>query len=42
MGTIQTSFIKNLRSLCLIGIFAIGLMTIIATGNGGDSGSDGT
>jgi hypothetical protein len=31
-------FIKNLRYLCLIGIIALGLMTIVGTGGGGGDG----
>ena len=35
-----TMFIKNLRYICLVGIIALGLMTIVGTGGGGgDSGT---
>ena len=33
-----TMFIKNLRYLCLIGVIALGLMTIVGTGGGGGGG----
>jgi len=33
----RTSFIKNLTYLCLAGVIALGLMTIIGTGGGGES-----
>jgi len=33
-------FIKNVHYLCLIGVVALGLMTIIGTGGGGGGGSD--
>jgi Tol biopolymer transport system component len=37
-----TMFIKNMRYLCLVGVIAIGLMTIVGTGGGGgDGGGDG-
>ena len=31
-------FIKNLRYLCLVGVIALGLMTIVGTGGGGGGG----
>lgn len=33
-----TMFIKNLRYLCLVGVIALGLMTIVGTGGGGGGG----
>jgi len=38
------AFIKNLRYLCLVGVMALGLMTIVGSngGGGGGSGSDGS
>ena len=35
-----TMFIKNLRYLCLVGVIAIGLMTIVGTGGGGGGVGD--
>jgi hypothetical protein len=35
----RNGFIKNLRYLCLVGVIALGLMTIVGTGGGG--GGDG-
>jgi hypothetical protein len=37
-----TMFIKNLRYLCLVGVIAIGLMTIVGTGGGGGGGGGST
>jgi len=34
-------FVKNLHYLCLAGVIALGLMTIVATGGGGGGGGDG-
>ena len=34
----RNGFIKNLRYLCLVGVIALGLMTIVATGGGGGGG----
>ena len=36
----RNEFIKNLRYLCLVGIIALGLITIVGS-NGGDGGGDG-
>lgn len=36
-----TLFINNLRYLCLIGVIALGLMTVVGTGGGGGGGGDG-
>jgi len=36
------SIIKNLRNICLIGVIALGLMTIVGTGGGGDSATSTT
>ncbi len=39
MKKAKTMFIKNLRYLCLVGVIALGLMTIVGTGGGdGDGG----
>ena len=35
MKKVGTMFIKNLRYLCLVGVIALGLMTVVATGGGG-------
>jgi hypothetical protein len=37
-----TMFIKNLRYLCLVGVIALGLMTIVGTGGGGGGGGAST
>jgi len=41
MQKARNGFIKNLRYLCLIGIIALGLMTIIGTNGGGGDNGDG-
>lgn len=41
MRKVRYEFIKNLRYFCLIGVFALGLMTIVATGGGGGGGAGG-
>jgi len=33
-------FVKNLRYLCLVGVIAIGLMTVVGTGGGGGGGGE--
>ena len=38
MKKARDRFIKNLRYFCLIGVIALGLMTIIGTGGGGGGG----
>ena len=35
MRKVKNGFIKNLHYLCLIGVIALGLMTIVGTGGGG-------
>jgi hypothetical protein len=40
MKKARNGFIKNLRYMCLIGVIALGLMTIVGS-NGGDGGGDG-
>ena len=35
MKKVRNEFIKSLYYLCLIGVIALGLMTIIGTGGGG-------
>jgi len=35
-------FVKNLRYLCLVGVIALGLMTIVGTGGGGGGGGTST
>ncbi len=46
MKRIRTGFIKNLRYLCLIGVIALGLMTIVGSNGtqaaGSSSGSGGS
>jgi len=37
MRKVKNGFIKNLHYLCLIGVIALGLMTIVGTGGGGGS-----
>lgn len=37
----RNGFIKGLLYLCLVGVFTIGLMTIVATGGGGGGGGEG-
>jgi hypothetical protein len=34
----KNSFLKNLRYLCLVGVIALGLMTIVGSGGGGGGG----
>jgi len=41
MKKVRNGFIKNLRHLCLIGVIALGLMTIVGTGGNGDDGDEG-
>jgi len=41
MKKARNGFIKNLHYLCLIGVIALGLMTIVGS-NGGDGGDGGT
>jgi hypothetical protein len=41
MKTKRKSFINNLRFLCLVGIIALGLMTIVGSGGGGGGGGGG-
>ena len=36
------SIVKDLRNICLIGVVALGLMTIVGSGGGGDSGTSTT
>jgi hypothetical protein len=38
MKNVGTMCIKNLRYLCLVGVIALGLMTIVGTGGGGGGG----
>lgn len=38
MKNSTTMFIRNLRYLCLVGVIALGLMTIVGTGGGGGGG----
>ncbi len=42
MKKVRDRFIKNLRYLCLIGVIALGLMTIVGTDGGGGGGDGGT
>ncbi|MBW1691780.1 MAG: hypothetical protein JRJ70_13725 [Deltaproteobacteria bacterium] len=35
----KNSFLKNLRYLCLVGVIALGLMTIVGSGGGGGGGA---
>jgi hypothetical protein len=35
MKRVRNGFVKNLHYLCLAGVIALGLTTIIATGGGG-------
>lgn len=37
----ENSFLKNLRYLCLVGVIALGLMTIVGSGGGGGGGGTG-
>lgn len=39
MKKVRNGFIKNLHYICLIGIIAFGLMTIVGTGNGNGNGN---
>ena len=39
MKMARKGLIKYLAYLCLVGVIALGLMTIIGTGGGGDGGS---
>jgi hypothetical protein len=41
MRKIRNEFVKNLHYLCLTGVIALGLMTIVATGGGGGGGGGG-
>lgn len=41
MKKVRNGFIKNFRYLCLIGVIALGLMTIVGTGGGGGGGDSG-
>ena len=41
MKRVRNGFVKNLHYLCLAGVIAVGLMTIIATGGGGGGGGGG-
>ena len=38
MKKLRNGFVKNLQYFCLIGVIALGLMTIVATGGGGGGG----
>lgn len=38
MRKVRNGFVKNLNYLCLVGVIALGLMTIVATGGGGGDG----
>jgi len=38
MKKVRNGFVKNLHYLCLVGVIALGLMTIVATGGGGGDG----
>ncbi|MBW1691951.1 MAG: hypothetical protein JRJ70_14625 [Deltaproteobacteria bacterium] len=38
----KNSFLKNLRYLCLVGVIALGLMTIVGSGGGGGGGDAAT
>jgi len=38
MKKARDRFIKKLRYVCLIGVIALGLMTIVGSGVGGDGG----
>jgi len=43
MKRTRTGFVKNLRYLCLLGVIALGLMTIVGSnGSGTTSGTGGT
>jgi hypothetical protein len=41
MKKVTNGFVKSLHYLCLAGVIAIGLMTIVATGGGEDGGGEG-
>ena len=41
MENTRSMFIKNLRYICLVGLIALGLMTIVGTGGGGGGSSNG-
>ena len=41
MRRARNGFVKNLNYLCLVGVVALGLLTIIATGCGGGNGGGG-
>jgi len=41
MKRVKNGFIRNLHYLCLVGVIALGLMTIVATGGGGGGGDGG-
>ena len=36
MKKLKNGFVKNLHYICVIGVIAIGLLTIVGTGGGGD------
>jgi len=40
MRNVRNGFVKNLSYLCLVGVIALGLMTIVATGGGGGDVGD--
>ena len=42
MKKVRDRFIKNLHYFFLIGVVALGLMTIVGSGGGGDGGGGGT
>jgi hypothetical protein len=41
MKNIKNALLKNLNYLCVVGVVALGLMTIVATGGGGGDGGGG-
>lgn len=42
MKKAQNGFIKNLHHLCLVGVIALGLITVVGTGGGDGDGGSGT
>ena len=41
MRNVRNGFVKSINYLCLVGVIALGLMTIVATGGGGGDGAGG-
>lgn len=41
MKNVKNGLVKNLNYLCVVGVVALGLMTIVATGGGGGDGDGG-